>query len=110
MLSLCFYCMLRASELINLDDNDVDLKNLILRINRDKGGKDALISIAPDCAELLRQYLEIRPHIVLKEGRVPFFLTDFCYRWDRCDFYRMFVAYKKRAGVNIPGGTHLLRH
>jgi integrase/recombinase XerD len=61
MIVLCFYCMLRASELTNLDDNDVDLKNLILRVREGKGGKDALVPIAPDCAEVLRQYLEIRP-------------------------------------------------
>jgi hypothetical protein len=33
--------MLQASELTNLNDNDVDLKNLILRVRDGKGGKDA---------------------------------------------------------------------
>jgi integrase/recombinase XerD len=109
MISLCFYCMLCASELTNLDDNDVDLKNLILRVREGKGGKDALLPIAPDCAEILRRYLVIRPKVVLADGSVPFFPTDFFNRWDRRDLYRMLVAYKKKA-KNIPGGTHLLRH
>ena len=39
MVVLCFYCMLRASELTNLDDNDVDLKNLILRLGKGKAEK-----------------------------------------------------------------------
>ena len=110
MISLCFYCMLRASELTNLNDTDVDLKNLILRVREGKGGKDALIPIAPVCAEILRQYLAIRPTVVLGDGSVPFFPTDFCNRWERRDLYRMFVAYKKKAKINIAGGTHLLRH
>ena len=110
MISLCFYCMLRASELTNLNDTDVDLKNLILRVREGKGGKDALLPIAPDCAEILRQYLVIRPNVVLEDGSVPFFPTDFYHRWERRDLYRMFVIYKKKAKINIPGGTHLLRH
>jgi integrase/recombinase XerD len=110
MISLCFYCMLRASELTNLNDGDVDLKNLILRVREGKGGKDALLPIAPDCAEILRQYLEIRPKVVLKDGSTPFFPTDFYNRWERRDLYRMFIAYKRKANINVPGGTHLLRH
>jgi len=110
MITLCFYCMLRASELINLDDNDLDLKNLTLRVRNGKGGKDAILPINPDCAELLRQYMEIRPKIVLQDGSIPVFPTDYYNRWERRDFYRMFVAYKKKAGINIPGGSHLLRH
>jgi integrase/recombinase XerD len=110
MISLCFYCMLRASELVNLNDSDVDLKNLMLRIREGKGGKDALVPISPDCAEILKQYLAIRPHVVLKDGSIPFFPTDFYNRWERRDLYRMFVIYKKKAEININGGTHLLRH
>lgn len=110
MVLLAFYCMLRASELIHLDDSDLDLKNLTLRIREGKGGKDAILPIAPDCAEILRQYLNIRPKIVLEDGSIPLFPTDYCNRWDRRDLYRMFVAYKRKAGINIPGGTHLLRH
>jgi len=110
MIYLCFYCMLRGSEVVNLDDNDIDLNNLVLRVREGKGGKDAVLPIAPDCAEVLRQYLRVRPQVILKDGSVPFFPTDFYNRWGRRDFYRMFVAYKKKAGINIPGGTHLLRH
>jgi site-specific recombinase XerD len=114
MIFLSFFCMLRASELTNLNDNDVDLKNLILRVREGKGkgkcGKDALLPINPDCAEVLRQYLKVRQKVVLEDGTVPFFPTDFSNRWERRDLYRMFVAYKKKAEINIPGGTHLLRH
>ena len=110
MICLCFYCMLRASELINLEDRDLDLKNLTLKVRNGKGGKDAFLPIASDCAEVLRQYLEIRPKVVLQDGSIPLFPTDFGNKWDRRDLYRMFTAYKKKAGISIPGGTHLLRH
>jgi len=110
MISLCFYCMLRVSELINLDDEDVNLRDLTLRVKNGKGSKSAILPINPDCAEVLRQYLEVRPKIVLEDGSVPLFPTDYCNRWDRRDLYRMFKTYKIKAGINVPGGTHLLRH
>jgi site-specific recombinase XerD len=40
----------------------------MLRIRDGKGGKDALLPIAPDCAEVLKQYLEIRQKVVLVDG------------------------------------------
>lgn len=110
MISLSFYCMLRASELINLNDEDINLKDLTIRIKNGKGGKSAILPMNADCADVLRQYLGIRPKVVLKDGSIPLFPTDFLNRWDRRDFYRMFVAYKTKAGIKIPGGTHLLRH
>ncbi len=54
MISVCFYCMLRASELINLNDEDVNLRDLTLRVRDGKGGKSAILPINPDCAEVLR--------------------------------------------------------
>jgi integrase len=108
IISLCFYCMLRASELINLNDCDIDLKGLTLRVHEGKGGKDAVLPINPGCCELLRQYLQIRPKIILADGSIPVFPTDYLNRWDQRDLYRMFTDYKKKAGIGIPGGTHLL--
>ena len=57
MISVCFYCMLRASELINLNDEDVNLRDLTLRVRDGKGGKSAILPINPDCAEVLRSIL-----------------------------------------------------
>ena len=40
MLKTMFYASLRASELCNLDDSDVDLKALTIYVRCGKGGKD----------------------------------------------------------------------
>ena len=110
MISLCFYCMLRASELCALSDSDLDLKNLTLRVRSGKGRKDAILPVNPDCANVLRQYLEIRPKVVLPDGSIPVFPSDFSNRWNRRSLHRMFCGYKRAAHIDIPGGTHLLRH
>lgn len=55
MLQTVFYACLRASELCNIDVPDVDLKNLIIRINNDKYGKDGISLINNECATTLRR-------------------------------------------------------
>jgi integrase/recombinase XerD len=106
MLSIAFFSLLRASELCNLDDSDVDLKSLDLRIRDGKRGKSAIVPISAGCAEILREYLEIRPEVVLEDGSVPLFFTDYFHRWERRDVYRMFIGYKTKAGISKPGGFH----
>jgi integrase/recombinase XerD len=49
MLQTVFYGCLRASELCNLDDSDLDLKALTLRVREGKGGKDGIVMISPEC-------------------------------------------------------------
>lgn len=82
MLQILFYGCLRASELCNLDDGDLDLKSLTVRIRDGKGGKNGIIYIQDVCARTLRQYLAIRPSIVI-DGRQPLFFSDFGRRWKR---------------------------
>ena len=50
MLKTLFYGCLRASELCNLDDRDVDLKSMVIRIRGGKGGRDGIVYISHDCA------------------------------------------------------------
>jgi integrase/recombinase XerD len=110
MLQTLFYGCLRASELCNLDDSDLDLKSQNLRIREGKGGKDGFVMISSECAKILRRYLEVRPQLEIN-GRKPLFYTDFRRRWDRKDLYRMFMDYKKKAGIEKAGGVHVFaRH
>lgn len=110
MLQTLFYGCLRASELCNLDDSDVDLKALTLRIREGKGGKDGIVLISEDCAAILKRYLEVRPPLEVN-GCYPLFYTDFGRRWDRKDLYRMFMTYKNKAGIEKHGGVHVFsRH
>ncbi|MGF3495293.1 MAG: tyrosine-type recombinase/integrase [Methanothrix sp.] len=109
MLKTLFYGCLRASELCNLDDCDLDLKTLTLRVEG-KGGKEGIVYITDDCARTLRRYLEVRPPLMI-DGRRPLFYTDFGKRWERRGVYRMFMYYKRLAGIEKQGGVHVFsRH
>ena len=109
MLQTLFYGCLRASELCGLDDADLDFKSLSLRV-KGKGGKEAIVYITDECAKTLRRYLEVRPSLEI-DGRKPLFYTDFGGCWERRSLYRMFMYYKKLAGIEKSGGVHVFsRH
>jgi len=110
ILNLMFHCMLRVSDLCNLEDGDIDLKTLTLRIRNGKGGKSALLPIPPECAGVLRSYLEVRPPMMI-DGKQYLFYTDWCQKWSRRGIEQMFRYWKDRAGVTKPGGVHVFgRH
>ncbi len=110
ILQTLFYGCLRASELCNLNDEDLDLNNLAIRVNSGKGGKDGIAYINHECANTIREYLQIRPPLLV-EGQQPLFYTDFGQRWRREDLHHMFTAYKKKAGIKKRGGLHVFaRH
>ena len=109
MLQTLFYGCLRASELCSLDDSDLDLESLSLRVEG-KGGKEAIVYITDDCAKTLRRYLDVREPLGIN-GRKPLFYTDFGGCWERRSVYRMFIHYKKLAGIEKSGGVHVFsRH
>lgn len=110
MLQTLFYACLRVSELCSLDDSDIDLKTLSIRIRDGKGGKEGISCITNECAQTLKQYLKVRPPLEI-DGRKPLFYTDYGKCWDRRDVYRMFMNYKKLAGIEKQGGLHVFsRH
>ncbi len=110
MLKTMFYGCLRVSELTHLEDRDLDLDSLTIRVRQGKGGRDGNVCITDDCALTLKRYLAIRPSLEI-DGQYPLFYTDFGNRWDRRDVYRMFVDIKRRAGIEKRGGPHVFaRH
>jgi integrase/recombinase XerD len=110
MLQTLFYGCLRASELCNLDDNDLDLKSLTLHVRNGKGGKDGIVYIQDECARILKRYLAIRPPLLI-DGLQPLFYSDYGNRWKRKNLLHMFMHYKKRAGIEKRGGLHVFaRH
>lgn len=110
MFKTAFYACLRASELCNLDVEDINLENLALVVREGKGGKTSVCYLSDEAIEVLREYLSIRPDFEI-EGRKPLFFTDYGARFDRKDIYRLAVYYKKKAGIKKPGGAHVLfRH
>lgn len=110
MLNVLFYACLRASELCSLNDEDVDLNALTIRIREGKGGKQGMVLISDPCAKVLRKYLAVRPALEI-DGEQSLFFTDYGKRWDRGDLSRMFYHYKEMAGISKRGGVHVFgRH
>jgi integrase/recombinase XerD len=110
MLLLMFHCMLRVSDLCNLEDRDVDLNTLTLRIRNGKGGKSALLPIPTECAQVLKSYLQFRPPLEI-EGKQYLFYTDWSRKWSRRSVEQIFQCLKERAGITKPGGVHVFgRH
>jgi len=95
MLQTLFYARLRASELCALDDSDLDLRTLSVRIRGDEGERDGMAYITDICTITLHRYLAIRPSLVIDE-RKPLFYSDNGQRWNRSSLYRMFALYRKR--------------
>lgn len=80
MLETLFYAHLRASELINLNYDDLDFKSLTIRIRKAKGGRVQIAYIHPECINTLKQYLSVRP-IIKIDGETPLFYTHTGSRW-----------------------------
>ena len=66
MLSLLYFCGLRASELVSLKLQDVDLRNRVVRV-MGKGSKERLVPFTPECRDAVRKYIdEVRPALAEK--------------------------------------------
>ena len=110
VLQIGFYASLRASEVANLDDSDIDLINKTIRIRGGKGDRDALLYLNDICVGTLRQYLRKRPKQII-DGRQPLFYSNRNKRYDRLMIYNIFRNVKNRAGITKPGGVHVFfRH
>jgi integrase/recombinase XerD len=101
-----FNCLLRAGDIINLEDDDIDLKTMSLRIRDGKFGKSAILPVPPACVLTLEQYLQVRPRIEI-DGKYPIFYTDRLNRWSLRSIELMFAECKKRAGVQSRGSVHV---
>jgi len=110
VLQVLFFGCLRASELCALEDRDLDLKDLTIRVRNGKGNKDGIVFITSEWAKTVRKYLEIRPDRVIDERHYVFY-TDYGRAWNREALHRMFILIKQRAGIKTQGAVHVFgRH
>ena len=105
MLTLCYGCGLRLSELVALKVRDIDGERRLLRVAQGKGAKDRLVPLSDTLLAQLRTYWRLfRPTDWLFPGRT---------RTERlCDtsVQKAFTQAKARAGIKKIGGIHSLRH
>jgi integrase/recombinase XerD len=106
MLTLCYGCGLRVSEVAALAVRDIDGQLKTLHIHQAKGAKDRRIPLSPTLLNALRHYwCEYHPR------------THLFYKQDVKDealsiksVQRVYKKAKSDAGIDKSGGIHALRH
>jgi integrase len=104
MLTLCYGCGLRLSEVLAVRVADIDGERRLLRVEQGKGAKDRLVPLSPTLLEHLRAYWRrYRPGVWLFAGRTGEPLSP-------TSLQKAFTQAKHQAGVTKVGGIHGLRH
>lgn len=104
---------LRVGELVALDLDAVDLKNLTVLVRQGKGGKDRLVPFGRPAAEALRAWLELRPEFLdpkKDDGRRALFLGRRGGRLNDREVRRVLEARLNNRGLDRRYSPHSLRH
>jgi len=106
LLALAYSCGLRASELVGLKRDDVDLNLAILRV-RGKGGKERLVPFGEVARDVLRRYLELAVNLATPS---PYLFPS--RRGGPVSRQLLWTVVKKYAAqAGVPGvKPHLFRH
>jgi len=102
---------LRVSEVVGLNQSDLDLRAEILRV-RGKGRKERLAPIGSFAVRALRRWLEVRRlHASEPAGpNAPVFVNRFGRRLTTRSVARMLEKYLRTAGLDRRTTPHSLRH
>jgi integrase len=115
LLGLLFVTGMRLSEVLNLNDNDVDLTEGLLTIRESKWRKSRLIPIHPTTQNKLKIYRKQRNHRYPRSDSQSFFILDNGRRPKAIMVERKFLRVTRRIGLRGPPGTkgpriHDFRH
>lgn len=106
LLSLCYGCGLRLSELIAVQVRNIDGERQMLRVEQGKGARDRYVLLAPSLLTSLRHYWRqhrprhwLFPTPLYPERHIAQFSAQ-----------RAYQSAKRRAGIDKRGGIHALRH
>lgn len=109
MLELMYGCGLRVSELINLEINDIDITNCLIRI-MGKGSKEREIPIGEYSIYYLNKYLEVRTALLKNKACNKLFLNNHGMGITRQGFFKNLKHLLKEKGLNPDVSPHTLRH
>ena len=111
MLELMYATGLRVSELVGLEQSEVNSRQGVVRITG-KGGKERLVPLGEEAAHWLARYQrEARPDLM--DGHPPcesVFVTRRGSGLTRQAFWYRIKAHARRAGIESPLSPHTLRH
>lgn len=105
LLTICYGCGLRVSELVNLQVCHIDGERRLLRVEQGKGAKDRAVTLSSTLLHLLREYwcLLRPPHWLFPGGDVGSSLSV-------ASAQKIFQKAKQQAGIQKIGCIHSLRH
>ncbi len=111
MLETLYSAGLRVSELVDLDDSDLDFAQGILRV-RGKGRKERLAPLGSYAQAALTAWLSQRKlsDTVPSAGRIPVFVNRFGTRLTTRSVGRMLEKYLRETDLDTRTSPHTLRH
>jgi len=110
MLELLYATGLRVSELVNLSDTQVSLRQGVLRVTG-KGDKERLVPIGEEAVNWLEKYIQVaRPELAQQSQSGALFLTNRKSGMTRQAFWYLIKRYAKQEDIRSHLSPHTLRH
>ena len=109
MLELLYATGMRVSELIDLNVEDVNLKDAIVRCH--SRNRERFIPIYPDAVKALDEYIRlVRPQMLSDPDDPTLFVNISGERMSRQGFWKLIKYYQKKANIEKDITPHTLRH
>lgn len=110
MLELLYATGLRVSELVGLQDNQLNLRQGILRVTG-KGEKERLVPLGEESIDWLVKYQsQVRPELAGDSVPEALFLTSRRRGMTRQAFWYLIKRYARQVGIRSRLSPHTLRH
>jgi integrase/recombinase XerD len=110
LLELAYATALRASELVGLRLEEVDLEERLVRC-MGKRSRERIVPYGAKAHAALTRYLDAaRPLLLRARGERSVFLTRLGRRFTRMGYWKLLRGYAKAAGIDYAVSPHTLRH
>ena len=112
MLEVLYATGLRATELISLDINNIDLTNMVVNVYG-KGSKERIVPLSKIAVNYLKEYIDNYRNLLFVKKQKPtdaLFLNNHGQRISRVGLYKMIGEVAKKQGIDKEITPHVLRH
>lgn len=110
LLEVAYATGLRASELVGLRLEEVDLEERLVRC-MGKRSRERIVPYGEKAHRALARYLDgARPQLLRDRGERALFLTRLGRRFTRMGYWKLLRGYARAAGIEQPVSPHTLRH
>lgn len=109
MLETTYSAGLRVSELVAIDDDDLDLPGGLVRV-RGKGRRERLAPLGRFAVRAIERWQRVRPQSADSGATHPLFLNRFGRRLTTRSVARMLDKYLQQTGLDQRTSPHTLRH